>query len=75
MQNHVRLLTLALLLAATCANAQTKVFKEVADDISSQTDAITQDGKLVGYLVFTTLEKARTSMTSVRSASARRNFT
>jgi hypothetical protein len=58
MQNHVRLLILALLLAGTCAKAQTKVFKEVADDISSQTDAITQDGKLVGYLVFTTLEKA-----------------
>src|SRR5580693_7444784 len=58
MSHHVRLLTLSLLLAATCAKAQTKVFKEVADDISSQTDAITQDGKLVGYLVFTTLEKA-----------------
>jgi hypothetical protein len=58
MSHHVRLLTLSLLLAATCAKAQTKVFKEVADDISSQTEAIIQDGKLVGYLVFTTLEKA-----------------
>ncbi len=38
--------------------AQTKVFKEVGDDISSQMATILQDGKLVGYLAFTTLEKA-----------------
>jgi hypothetical protein len=49
---------LPLLLLATVARAQTKVFKEVSDDISSQLEIIRQDGNLVGYLVFTQLEKA-----------------
>lgn len=52
-----RLLPL-LLLAAPAAQAQTKVFKEVSEDISSQLELIRQDGNLVGYLVFTQLEKA-----------------
>src|SRR4030095_13515550 len=38
--------------------AQTKVFKEVSDEISSQMRIITQDNALVGYLTFTRLEKA-----------------
>ena len=38
--------------------AQTKVFREVSDEISSQISTITQDNNLVGYLVFTELEKA-----------------
>jgi len=38
--------------------AQTKVFKEVSEDISTQIKAITQDNALVGYLAFTRLEKA-----------------
>jgi hypothetical protein len=38
--------------------AQTKVFKEVSDGISSQIKTIRQDNSLVGYLVFTRLEKA-----------------
>lgn len=39
-------------------HAQTKVFKEVSDEISSQISAIVQDNTLVGYLAFTRLEKA-----------------
>jgi len=38
--------------------AQTKVFREVSEEISSQISTITQDNALVGYLVFTELEKA-----------------
>jgi hypothetical protein len=49
---------LLLLILATNTHAQTKVFKEVSEDISSQLAAILQDGKLVGYLFFTTLEKS-----------------
>jgi uncharacterized protein DUF6770 len=54
-----QLLTLitALLLAHTIF-AQTKVFKEVGEEISTQVKAITQDNVLVGYLAFTRLEKA-----------------
>lgn len=48
---------LLLILFTTNVNAQTKVFKEVSEDISSQLAPIIQDGKLVGYLFFTTLEK------------------
>ncbi|SEW42847.1 DUF6770 family protein [Chitinophaga arvensicola] len=38
--------------------AQTKVFKEVGNEMSSSMRTISQDGTLVGYLVFTELEKA-----------------
>lgn len=38
--------------------AQTKVFKEVSEDISTRIKPITQDNELVGYLAFTRLEKA-----------------
>lgn len=50
----------AVLLVATTATsyAQTKVFKEVSEDVSSDMKIITQDNALVGYLVFTQLEKA-----------------
>ncbi|HEX9512505.1 MAG TPA: DUF6770 family protein [Puia sp.] len=54
-------LLVALLLFLTVmqyAQAQTKVFKEVGEEISSQVKAIVQDNALVGYLVFTQLEKA-----------------
>jgi len=40
------------------AQAQTKVFKEVGEGISSQIKSIRQDNALVGYLIFTRLEKA-----------------
>jgi hypothetical protein len=49
---------LLLLLQTHYTHAQTKVFKEVNDEISSQLKTIHQDGSLVGYLVFTQLEKA-----------------
>ena len=52
------LYTLGLILIVSQTHAQTKVFKEVSDDISSQLAPILQDGKLVGYLFFTTLEKS-----------------
>ncbi len=53
--------TIAMLLLAFAAHyvqAQTKVFKEVGEGMSSQVETILQDNKLVGYLMFTKLEKA-----------------
>jgi hypothetical protein len=38
--------------------SQSKVFKEVSNEISSEMKAITQDESLVGYLMFSQLEKA-----------------
>jgi len=54
-----RILTLLLccIVTANLATAQSKVFKEVNDEISSDMEAIIQDGALVGYLAFTQLEK------------------
>ena len=52
------LIALLIILAAPCAKAQTKVFKAVAEDMEQNFQAIFQDGKLVGYLVFTQLERA-----------------
>lgn len=48
----------AIMSLSICGYSQTKVFKEVSEDVSSQMKAIAQDGKLVGYLLFTQLEKA-----------------
>jgi hypothetical protein len=50
-------LPLLLILITTATQAQTKVFKEVGEDIATQIKAITQDNTLVGYLAFTRLEK------------------
>ncbi|HEV7620826.1 MAG TPA: DUF6770 family protein, partial [Flavisolibacter sp.] len=46
------------IITAAIAQAQSKVFKEVSDEISSQMKIITQDDALIGYLVFTQLERA-----------------
>jgi hypothetical protein len=46
------------LLFVCTLKAQSKVFKEVGEDISTQVKAISQDNALVGYLAFTRLEKA-----------------
>ena len=51
------LLTFLVSVSFLAINAQTKVFKEVSDEISTQTKAIIQDNSLVGYVVFTQLEK------------------
>src|ERR1700761_1202885 len=51
------LMSMALFILSA-AEAQTKVFKEVAEGISSQFEVIVQDDKLVGYLGFTQLEQA-----------------
>jgi len=48
---------LLLILFTTAVRAQTKVFKEVGEDIATEIKAITQDNALVGYLAFTRLEK------------------
>jgi hypothetical protein len=48
---------LPLIFMTIAIHAQTKVFKEVGEDISTQMKAITQDNALVGYLAFTRLEK------------------
>ncbi|HSC40378.1 MAG TPA: hypothetical protein VLD19_20985 [Chitinophagaceae bacterium] len=54
-----KLLSLVLVAMATGGSyAQTKVFKEVNDEISTQIRMIRQDDALVGYLAFTQLEKA-----------------
>ena len=47
-----------LLLFCFGLRAQTKIFREVGEDISTQMRAIAQDNALVGYLAFTRLEKA-----------------
>lgn len=48
-----------LCLALACSlRAQSKIFKEVDEDISTQVKPILQDMTLVGYLAFTRLEKA-----------------
>ena len=60
------LAVLLFLLAAPTANAQTKVFKAVAEDMEQDFQAIFQDGKLVGYLVFTQLEKVSADSFSYR---------
>lgn len=53
-----RIISMICALAVSfCAGAQSKVFKEVSDEISSKMKIITQDNALVGYLVFTQLEK------------------
>jgi hypothetical protein len=51
------LLMLCCMLGAYSLQAQSKVFKEVGEGISSQIRSIVQDNTLVGYLVFTELEK------------------
>src|SRR5690349_25075454 len=48
---------IGLLLTVCYGHAQTKVFREVGEDISSEVKMIRQDNNLVGYLVFTQLEK------------------
>lgn len=52
------LTSILLTLSVVFVQAQTKVFKEVSEDISSEIKTIRQDNALVGYLVFTQLEKA-----------------
>ncbi len=49
---------IALLPVVCLLHAQSKVFKEVSEEISTQIKAVTQDNALVGYLAFTRLEKA-----------------
>ena len=51
-------LSLFAMLLALSPRAQTKIFKEVGEDISTQVKTISQDNVLVGYLAFTRLEKA-----------------
>lgn len=49
---------IGLSMACLFAHAQSKVFKEVGDEIRSQVQLIRQDQSLVGYLALTQLEKA-----------------
>lgn len=46
-----------MLLTVCSAKSQSKVFKQVGEEISSTMKVIRQDNALVGYLVFTRLEK------------------
>ncbi len=50
-------LMLLLTIAAITSNAQSKVFKEVSDEIASTVRVLMQDKTLVGYLTFTRLEE------------------
>ncbi len=52
------IIMLCAMLAISFAHAQSKIFKEVSDEISSKMKVIMQDNTLVGYLVFTQLEKS-----------------
>ncbi len=58
MMKKTVMLMLLLAFITHYAQAQTKVFKEVGEGISSQIKTIRQDNTLVGYLMFTRLEKA-----------------
>jgi hypothetical protein len=49
---------LLFVLFTSALQAQSKVFREVGEDIATQFKPITQDNTLVGYLAFTRLEKA-----------------
>lgn len=51
-------MVVACLVCAATTFSQTKIFKEVSNEISSQMKIITQDEALIGYLMFTQLEKA-----------------
>ncbi len=55
-----RIITLTLLTVAFIpfTQAQSRVFKQVAEEMSSDMQIITQDGAVVGYVVLTKLEKA-----------------
>src|ERR1700744_4609935 len=48
---------LIVVLFGSTLEAQTKIFKEVSEEMSTQIKAISQDNALVGYLAFTRLEK------------------
>ncbi len=50
--------TVCIFFVTILSQAQSKVFKEVNDEVASQVKSILQDDALVGYLVFTKLEKA-----------------
>jgi hypothetical protein len=58
MMKKMLALALCSVLCVAILHAQSKVFKEVSDEISSQMRVITQDDALIGYLAFTRLEKA-----------------
>jgi hypothetical protein len=51
---------LCFALAFHYGHGQSKVFREVSKDIETKIETITQDNSLVGYLVFTKLEKLST---------------
>jgi hypothetical protein len=48
------------------SKSQSKVFKEVSEDVSSEMKLIMQDNALVGYLLFSQLEKASTDSFNYR---------
>jgi hypothetical protein len=52
------LISIFFLLFAHNPFAQTKVFKEVGNGISTEVKAVIQDNNLVGYIAFTELERA-----------------
>ncbi len=49
---------LLLLLGMQTINAQSRIFKQVAEGVSTTTKTIFQDNAVVGYVAFTKLEKA-----------------
>ena len=57
MHRLLYLFALTIIFTST-TQAQTKVFKQVGEDIATEIKAIYQDNNLVGYLAFTRLERA-----------------
>ncbi|MGC4103204.1 DUF6770 family protein [Ferruginibacter sp.] len=52
------IMAMAACLCVTFSMAQTRVFKQVAEEMSSDMEVIMQDGAVMGYVVLTKLEKA-----------------
>src|SRR5258708_8623676 len=65
---------LIIVLFSHSLQAQTKIFKEIGEDMSTQFKAITQDNTLVGYLAFTRLEKADADSFNYRITSMDENL-
>ena len=57
MKKQVLLLALGLMCCMSRSGAQSRVFKAVSEEMSSDVKAIMQEDVLMGYVVFSKLEK------------------
>ena len=68
-KSHMKKISIAILSifsTLTYCHGQSKVFKEVSEDMETKVEAIMQENNLVGYLVFTKLEKVSKDSFSYR---------